>query len=84
MKLGFTGTEEDISSKDHRDVHASGNRKPHKVLILRFLNQSLPRWLEAQRTSYEYSGMGPSILPRPVSRSWCRFSCSHLGTQTHL
>lgn len=64
--LKSTSSDDGISNRDHRDVHALGNRKPQKVLILRFLNQSLAGWLEAQRTTYEYSGMGPKVLPRPI------------------
>lgn len=67
-----TSADEGVACRDHGLLRVLGNvKKPHKVLIFRFFNQSLPCWLEAQRTTYMSGGTGLlGAVQDPEAAQW--------------
>lgn len=53
-----TGPDEGISKRDHRGVHALGNRKPHKLLILRFFKPKSSRLARSSENNLQVQRHG--------------------------
>lgn len=53
-----TSPDESISKRDHRGVHALGNRKPHKLLILRFFKPKSSRLARSSENNLQVQRHG--------------------------